>query len=116
MEGDVILDAIHPKGYTQNYTSKIPIKYCDMTGISIGADETTIKVGETLQLKAQTVPLEASVYPDSSAWSSSDETILKVDQNGLVTAVDAGTATITLTSSNPNLTAMLDIPAEHIMP
>ncbi len=116
MEGDVILDAIHPKGYTQNYTSKIPIKYCDMTGISIGADETTIKVGETLQLKAQTVPLEASVYPDSSAWSSSDETILKVDQNGLVTAVDAGTATITLTSSNPNLTAMLDITAEHIMP
>jgi len=87
-----------------------------VTGISIGAAKTTITIGETLQLTAQTVPVEASVYPDSFAWTSSDENVLKVDQNGMVTAVGAGTATIMLTSSNPNLTATLDITAEHIMP
>ena len=33
-------------------------------------------------------------------WSSSDESVAKVDANGLVTGVGAGTATITVTSSN----------------
>ena len=115
-EGDVELEAFHPKGYTQNYPYKIPIKYYEMTGISIGVDKTTIKVGETLQLMAQTTPIEASVYPDSFAWSSNDESILKVDQNGMVTAVGAGTATITLTSSNPSFTTTKEFTVEHIQP
>ncbi len=115
-EGDVELEAFHPKGYTQNYPYKIPIKYYEMTGISIGVDKTTIKVGETLQLMAQTTPIEASVYPDSFAWSSNDESILKVDQNGVVTAVGAGTATITLTSSNPSFTTTKEFIVEHIQP
>ena len=33
-------------------------------------------------------------------WSSSDESVAKVDANGLVTGVGTGTATITVTSSN----------------
>lgn len=33
-------------------------------------------------------------------WTSSDESVAKVDANGLVTGVGAGTATITVTSSN----------------
>ena len=33
-------------------------------------------------------------------WSSSDESVAQVDANGLVTGVGAGTATITVTSSN----------------
>lgn len=115
-EGDVVLEAFHPKGYTHNYTSKIPIKYYEMTGISIGVDKTTIMIGETLQLMAQTTPIEASVYPDSFAWSSNDESILKVDQNGVVTAVGAGTATITLTSSNPSFTTTKEFTVEHIQP
>ena len=115
-EGDVELEAFHPKGYTQNYPYKIPIKYYEMTGISIGVDKTTIKVGETLQLMAQTTPIETSVYPDSFAWSSNDESILKVDQNGVVTAVGAGTATITLTSSNPSFTTTKEFTVEHIQP
>ena len=115
-EGDVELEAFHPKGYTQNYPYKIPIKYYEMTGISIGVDKTTIQVGETLQLMAQTTPIEASVYPDSFAWSSNDESILKVDQNGVVTAVGAGTATITLTSSNPSFTTTKEFTVEHIQP
>ena len=115
-EGDVVLEAFHPKGYTHNYTSKIPIKYYEMTGISIGVDKTTIMIGETLQLMAQTTPIEASVYPESFAWSSNDENVLKVDQNGVVTAVGAGTATITLTSSNPSFTTTKEFTVEHIQP
>ena len=115
-EGDVVLEAFHPKGYTHNYTSKIPIKYYEMTGISIGVDKTTIQVGETLQLMAQTTPIEASVYPDSFAWSSSDDSVLKVDANGLVTGIGEGTATVTLTSTNPSFTTTKEFTVEHIQP
>ena len=47
--------------------------------------------------------MSLSVYSkdgDAVKWSSSDESVAKVDANGLVTGVGEGTATITVTSSN----------------
>ena len=115
-EGELILDAIHPKGYTYSYPSAVPIKYFDVTGINIEASTTSIKIGETLLLKALTDPVESSVQPDAYMWSSSDENILKVDANGLVTGIGEGTATVTLTSTNPALSATKEITVEHIQP
>lgn len=115
-EGELILDAIHPKGYTYSYPSAVPIKYFDVTGINIEASTTSIKIGETLQLKASTDPVESSVQPEAYMWSSSDENILKVDANGLATGVGEGTATVTLTSTNPALSATKEITVEHIQP
>ena len=113
-EGKLKLDAVHPKGYT--YNSTITTKYVEVTSININAAKTTISIGETLQLNASTNPVESSILPDSYLWSSSDENVLKVDQNGVVTAVGVGTATITLTSSNPNFTATKEITVDHIQP
>ena len=43
-------------------------------------------------------------------WSSSDEDVATVDENGVVTAVSGGTATITATSVvNENITATCDV-------
>ena len=64
-----------------------------VTGISLNKSSLTMDALGTFQMTA-------SVYPDSAndkriTWSSSDPTIASVDENGLVTALKKGTATIT---------------------
>ena len=58
----------------------------------------------------KSVTLEAMVYPESAndksvKWTSSDTKVATVDQNGKVTGVGAGTATITATTKVGGLTA-----------
>lgn len=116
-EGRVNTTALHPKGYTQTneYSYLITARFVEATGIGIEAAKTTLAVGETVQLQMQTEPVMTSVLPEAT-WSSSDESILKVDANGMVTAVGAGTASITLTTSNPEFSATKEITVEHISP
>ena len=58
----------------------------------------------------KSVTLEAMVYPESAndrsvIWSSSNTKVAKVDQNGTVTGVGAGVATITVKTTDSGLTA-----------
>ena len=59
--------------------------------------EAELTVGEIRSLTASGV--------ETVTWSSSDETVAKVDENGAVTAVGAGTAVITATDESSKLTA-----------
>ena len=64
-----------------------------VTGIRLNKSSLTMDALDTFQMTA-------SVYPDSAndkriTWSSSDPAIASVDENGLVTALKKGTATIT---------------------
>ena len=73
---------------------------------SIALDKTTLslKVGETEQLHATVKPDNAD--NKSVLWSSSDENILTVDQNGVINALKAGEALIIATSiDNPEAKA-----------
>ena len=62
---------------------------------SLTLDKTTAKiyVGETLQLNASTAPEYATNH--TVTWSSSNESVATVDENGVVTAIAKGTANIT---------------------
>ena len=62
---------------------------------AITIDKTTasLKTGESLTLKATVTPDEAT--DKTVIWSSSDESVATVDQNGKVTAISAGTVVIT---------------------
>ena len=60
-----------------------------------------IKESDFTMLRQELMPL--SVYNkggDAVKWSSSDESVAKVDAKGLVTGVGVGTATITVSTSN----------------
>lgn len=65
----------------------------------------------SVAFKGTTFQLVATVLPDSTinkyvAWSSSDPTVATVDENGLVTALAGGIATITaMTTDGSNLSA-----------
>lgn len=65
----------------------------------------TMNAGETLQLTAVVSPDTA---PQKVAWKSSDKSVATVDQDGLVTALKKGSATITATTDN-KLTAKLKL-------
>ena len=72
--------------------------YQEVAVESIALDQATatVKAGEKLQLTATITPSYATVQ--DVVWSTSDSTIAIVDQNGLVQAVKAGEATITVTT------------------
>ena len=72
-----------------------------VTGIKASPDTLTLtKKDETAQLTAEVTPS----YADNKrvTWQSSDEKVATVDENGKVTAVGNGTATITATSVSEN--------------
>lgn len=64
--------------------------------VEISTEDTSIFVGESLQLMASAVPSDAS-HPEI-IWTSADEAIATVGETGLVTGVSAGKVTITATA------------------
>ncbi len=81
-----------------------------VTGVSL--DKTTA----TLTAAGQTVTLTATVAPDNAtnknvAWSSSNSAVATVN-NGVVTAVANGTATITVTTEDGSKTATCAVTVE----
>ena len=69
-----------------------------VSGISLNIEEAEIEEESTMQLIATVEPEDAT--DKKVTWSGSDETVATVDATGLVTAIKAGTATITATTSN----------------
>ena len=65
--------------------------------------QTEMALGETQQLEALYNTYVS--YLPTLQWSSSNPNVLTVDQNGLVTAVGVGTATITLNAVGTNVSA-----------
>ena len=65
--------------------------------VAVSAPETRMSVGETLSLAASVLPQEAI---SAGSWSSSSAKIATVDANGAVTALKAGTVTISFAASD----------------
>ena len=74
-----------------------------VTGVTLDKTSTTLEVGGTDKLTATITPSNAT--DKGLIWSSSDESVATVDQNGVVTGVSEGTATITVTTADGNKTA-----------
>ena len=82
-------------------------------GDNVPADSITFDQDEVELTVGESEKLEITISPDNAtdktvAWSSSDESVVTVDENGKITAIKAGTATITVTTSN-GLTATCTI-------
>ena len=63
--------------------------------------------GDTHQLTATVVPADAS--NPSISWNSSDPSVLTVDANGFVSALSAGTASITVTTNDGGFTSSCEV-------
>lgn len=67
-----------------------------VTAVSLSPDDATLAVGSTLTITATVTT--TGFAPQAVEFTSSDEDVATVDANGVVTAVSAGSATITATS------------------
>ena len=74
-----------------------------VTGVELDKTELELTVDETAALTATVIPTGAANRKVS--WTSSDETVATVDESGNVTAVGAGTATVTVTTEDGGFTA-----------
>ena len=73
------------------------------TGVTLSQTLARLLIGETLTLTATIAPANAT--NKSVTWSSSDEAVATVNENGVVTAKSAGTAIITVTTAIEKKTA-----------
>lgn len=80
-----------------------PIINIPVTSVALDQEELSLVAGENETLTASILPLVAS--NQKVTWTSSDDTVATVDENGVVTAVSAGTAVITVTTEDGGLTA-----------
>lgn len=94
--------AIHyGAGYDREvYFGSVPVA---VEGISLNASSGTLYIGDTLQLVATITPSDAS--NKTVLWSTSNSAIATVSATGLVTAVAAGSVTITATTQDGGFTA-----------
>jgi uncharacterized protein YjdB len=76
----------------------VAAKVYSVTGVKLDITSKELTEGESFTLKATVEPDNAT--DKSVTWSSSANDVASVDQNGKVTALKAGTATITVTTKD----------------
>jgi uncharacterized protein YjdB len=89
--------------YTQDFTITVNPMIIPVTGITLNKTTATLTAGATETLIATIVPTNAT--NKSVSWTTSNPTVATVSTNGVVTAVGAGTATITVTTGDGGFTA-----------
>jgi hypothetical protein len=92
-------------GEPKNTTFTVPVS---VTGVTVTPETAELKaVGETVQLVATVTPANAA--NKNVSFSSSNQNVATVDDNGMVTAVGNGNAVITVTAEDGGVTATVTI-------
>ena len=78
-----------------------------VTSVQIGSSSLALEPGETANLTATVLPSNAT--DKSVSWSSNNTGVATVDNNGKVTAVAAGSAVITVTTTDGGKTATCNV-------
>ena len=88
--------------------------FYEVEGITLNKTEGILTAGNTVTLNATVLPEEIA---DETivTWTSSDEKVATVDENGKVTAIAAGEATITANAGEKSTTYKLTVQAKKVV-
>jgi len=106
------------KDGSKTATCKITVTNVEVTGVSLNKGSLSLYVDGTDTLTATVNPSNAT--NKDVTWSSSDNNVATVDQNGKVIAKGVGTVTITVTTKDGNKTATCEVtvsekPANYVV-
>lgn len=103
-DGTVTITVITDDNGTQTTCT---VKVCKKeTSVNLSAEAITIEAGQTRPVVATVLPADATYK--AVTWSSSDEAVAVVDENGNITAKKAGSTVIRATTKN-GLTALCNV-------
>ncbi len=88
-------------------TCKVTVNPVVASSVTLNVADMTLLVGQSDMLTAKVMP-ENTTYPDVT-WTSSDEVIAKVSDDGTVTAVSVGVTTITATCGEVSATCKVTV-------
>lgn len=85
----------------------------ELTGLTISPSTYTMNIGDTLALIVTKTPSNASA---DLVWTSSDSNIVSVTEDGVITGVNVGDATITVTSGTISASIPVTVEEESAPP
>jgi hypothetical protein len=91
-------------------TAQVTVEGTPVANVIVLPETDTLLVGETVQLTAQLLDANGVVIPGRTPiWSTSAATVATVSENGQVTAISDGTATISASSGGVNDGAVITV-------
>jgi len=97
--------------YTANFLYSDPTVH--VTGVTLSKDTLNLNSGSSGNLTANVLPGNAN--NKSVVWSSSDPNVATVDQNGNVSGISAGNASVSVTTTDGGFTASCSIKVFRII-
>jgi len=99
-----------------NFTAECEVTVANVSpsGVDIADESCKIAVGQTKLLTAAVSPANAT--NKSVTWSSSNNNVATVDNNGSITGISEGTVIITVTTVDGGLTDICEIAVEFFPP
>lgn len=88
--------------------------FYEVESITLDSNEGKLTVGNSHTIKATVAPEEVAAKT-TIEWSSSNEKVATVDENGKVTAIAAGEATITTNAGEKSTTYKLTVQAKKVV-
>ena len=98
-------------GFSATCTVTVTKAPVHATGVELDANALTLEIGDTATLTATITPADTT---DQPVWSSSDESVVTVDQSGKITAVGRGEATITVKAGEAFATCTVEVQRTYI--
>lgn len=77
--------------------ARVVVEVPELKSIDIKAEYKTLQVGDVMPLQLKIYPVRAEAYV---SWKSENPDVVEVDQNGVVTAVSEGKASIKVIADN----------------
>ena len=97
--GEAVITVVTADGYKEaSCTVTVTAPVVPVTKVTLNKSELALEVGGAEKLSATIEPGDAT--DKSISWKSSDESVAVVDKNGVVTALKAGTTTVTVTTAD----------------
>ena len=98
--GDVVITAtsVEDNSFTATYSVKITGSQVNVTGISISEDTVNIKINFEGTAEYTISPADASLKTVN--WMSTDTTVAKVDEKGIITSIHEGYAKLIATTED----------------